>query len=111
MDILTKQELDNNSKVKIGINRIVENRDRLINAVIGGYETLLDSFWNTEVSPQDICDFYGKEAYQLFQEAKKVEEFIRTYKPDYELGVKIGNFEINEDGTVTILKSDDGKQD
>jgi hypothetical protein len=62
-------------------------------------------FWYpTGCTTQDLCDAFGDEAVQLFINSAKTQEYIQALKPDYVPLVPPIPFQINKDGTVTILE-------
>lgn len=75
-----------------GLNRLIRNHERNFKLI-----------WNhPEITPQEIFDKFGESAIQLFQASAATQQYIQAVKPDYEPLVPPYNFEINEDGTVTV---------
>ncbi|NDB57172.1 hypothetical protein EB001_01790 [bacterium] len=64
-------------------------------------------FWNNPLcSPEEVAAALGLDAKEVFELHFKLGEFIQSVKPDSindGLSV-IGNFTMNEDGSVTIMK-------
>lgn len=63
-------------------------------------------FWrNNEASPQQIADALGNNAAEVFELHYKLGQLISSVKPEAiaEGAGLVGNFTMNEDGTVTIL--------
>ena len=66
-------------------------------------------FWkNSDASPADIATALGSDAKEVFELHYKLGQLIGSVKPDsISEGLNvIGNFTMNEDGTVTIIPSD-----
>ena len=67
-----------------------------------------NNFWNNRlVAPSAIADALGSDAREVFELHYALGQLIGSIKPEaIELGLsKIGQFTMNEDGTVTILPS------
>jgi hypothetical protein len=66
------------------------------------YQRLFSMIWNTSVHPQDFFDVLGSQAVSIFQTAQEVVTHIMKLDPSYTPPSAPYEFNINEDGTVTI---------
>lgn len=68
-----------------------------------GYKAAYDLLWhNSEITPQEICDAFGNEAYKLFENAMKWISLIQEFDATWVYPPAPNLFTINQDGTVTI---------
>ena len=92
--------------------------DRLVNQTRMTYQQMVQAFnqgakifWNNPMgaSPQDISLELGTKAKEIFELHYKLGQLIGSVKPEaIAEGVGIvGNFTMNEDGTVTIIPPQD----
>jgi hypothetical protein len=103
MSIFQKTEKTQEEKLKEYVNFISDQNIIFLNNTKESYERVLKMVWESEeFTPQEIFDYYGEQAYLLFQESDKVWDFIKTYEPDYIPQVNIKHFTINQNGTVTV---------
>jgi len=77
------------------------------------YQRLFSMIWNSSVHPQDFFDVLGSQAVTIFQTAQEVVTHIMKLDPTYEALSAPYEFEINNDGTVTvgekiIIESEEG---
>lgn len=103
-NIFTPPELTHEDKLKDYLAVTSRHATESLKNTKLNFEETLRRFWeNAEFTPQEQFDFYGNQAYKLFEESHKVINFIKTYEPDYFPAVNIRPYVINEDGTVTVL--------
>jgi adenine specific DNA methylase Mod len=69
-----------------------------------GYKRAFDMLWHTtdDITPQDVCDEFGNNAYKLFENAMKWINLIQQFDPAWVYPPAPYEFTVNEDGTVTI---------
>ena len=102
---------NNNPSPPVPVARLAA--DRLINQTRMTYQQMVQAFnqgaklfWNNPngASPQDISSELGTNAKEIFELHYKLGQLIGSVKPEaIAEGVGIvGNFTMNEDGTVTI---------
>ena len=103
-NIFTPPEITHEDKLKDFIAGTSTHSNASLQNTKANFEETLRRFWeNAEFTPQEQFNYYGNQAYKLFEESNKVIAFIRTYEPEYFPAVNIKPYTINEDGTVTIL--------
>jgi len=92
---------------KIRIANRLRNQTRLIfNTISQAFNDGSETFWNNpNASPQEIAEALGADAKEIFELHYKLGQLIGSVKPDsISQGLNlIGNFTMNEDGTVTII--------
>jgi hypothetical protein len=103
-NFLEQVSLSDNTKLELAIQNITNFNVSFLSSLINNYEQSLRNVWHSNISAQKIFDHYANNAYQLFEEAKRIEDFIKLYKPEYTPMTAIGEYEINEDGTVSVIK-------
>lgn len=88
-------------KAKDILYRIDQRSNASLDMLKHNLELNLQEFW--ENNPQAQCDVLGNGAYKIFKASSDTIEFIQKFDPTYNPSYLIGNFAINQDGTVTIL--------
>ena len=87
------------------INQARETYNQMVSAFNNGAQT----FWanSAGVTPSDIAAELGTNAKEVFELHYKLGQFIASVKPEavIEGNSLVGNFTMNEDGTVTVLNS------
>ncbi len=107
--------LDNNTPEPVLPARIAANR--LINQAKMTYQQMVQVFNNgsrifwansMSASPEDIAAELGVNAKEVFELHYKLGQLIASIKPEaISEGLSvIGNFTMNEDGTVTVISSE-----
>jgi len=85
--------------------QIVNQTKNNYNSFVSAFNDGSQNFWqNPRATPQEIAVELGTDAKEVFELHYAMGQFIATINPDAiapGLGV-IGQFNINEDGTVTI---------
>lgn len=80
-----------------------EMNSRTLENLIHNFENAFWQVWsNRNATPQEIFNFFGVNALQLFQTATATIAFIQTLKPDYVPPTIPYAYAINQDGTVTV---------
>lgn len=103
MSILEPITLSKPERIKIHLVEVSKRSAESLDFFIRTFEESLRAFWeHPEFTPQEIFDFYGTEAYKLFQQSDDTIAFIQKFKPDYVPAVNITAFTINKDGSVTV---------
>jgi len=104
MSIFETPTLTHEEELKLHVNGLTENLNGSLQSVINNYEYSLREVWeHPKFTAQEIFNVYGNNAYKLFEESDRVWSFIKQYKPDYVPPVNIRPYNINGDGTVTVL--------
>jgi len=98
--IKTQQEIikDEIREINITANAGILNLKQAVNS---GYQ----QFWfNSLVTPQEICDILGNQAFKLFEDHRDASLFLLSKDSEYVVQGVPENFtaDINNDGTVTI---------
>lgn len=78
----------------------------LFNAIVSTYINGTLSFWNNPYyTPSEMATALGNEAKEMFELHYKLGQLIQSIQPETitEANSYIGNFTMNEDGTVTVL--------
>ena len=87
-------------------NNIVEQARNTFNLMASSFNYGSNIFWNNpNLTPTEIAEALGSNAREVFQLHYMLGQLISNIKPDViSEGIsKIGKFNMNEDGTVTIL--------
>lgn len=88
-------------------NNLKDSAARTYQLILMMYKEGIEKFWNNpSASPTQICDALGNDAKEVFELHYKLGQFISNIKPEdiNNINNSIGNFTINNDGTVTINK-------
>lgn len=106
MSILDK-EVDYQNYAVVVASDILNVYKQLYNNMIEQYRhgTLL--YWrNSKATPQEIADAFGTDAGEIFQNHYALGQLLTTINPEEvaQINELVGNFTINEDGTVTITE-------
>lgn len=107
--------LDNNSPVRPEVPRAKMAANRLINMTKQTYNQMVQAFnqgsqifWkNNGATPAEIASELGTDAKEVFELHSKLRQLIASVKPEAiaESSSVVGNFTMNEDGTVTIVET------
>lgn len=105
--------LDNNSpinnsqipsKIKIA-ERLKHQTKYIFQTMVDGFNSGSEIFWNNpNATPSEIAEALGQDAKEIFELHYKLGQLINNIKPEsITQGLSmIGNFTMNEDGTVTV---------
>lgn len=95
----TKEDIKKHAK----INLARETKD-VYESLVRKYNDIMNRFWeNHELTPQEVSDALGTDAYSLFLYGNAMSTLIMTVNPsETRLKVPKNAFTINQDGTVTI---------
>lgn len=105
MGVLT-QINNSESKAKILADNLISEAVGLYNHLNGTYTDSTFKFWkNPELSPQQIADALGTNGKELFLLHYQIGQLLENIAPGSlsEVNSQIGNFTLNEDGTITVL--------
>jgi hypothetical protein len=78
----------------------------LFNVIVSTYINGTSSFWNNPYyTPVEMATALGNDAKEMFELHYKLGQLINSIKPEaiLEINSHIGNFTLNEDGTVTVI--------
>jgi hypothetical protein len=87
-------------------NQLKTQAQNVYNTMVAVFIRSSKMFWeNPNATPQQIAEALGTDAKQLFEVHYKLGQFISSINPSdiEEVSSIIGNFTMNEDGTITIL--------
>ena len=102
MDIFNIEKTEQEKKIE-EIRRQADQRRYGLDCFITAYERSFRDFWHSDiVSPQEICDSLGTNAYQLFQAMEATQNYIKALRPDWVELTPPQVFTVNEDGTISI---------
>lgn len=97
------------SPAKIAAKRLVNQTRNTYEQMVQAFNQGSQIFWanNTGATPADIASELGANAREVFELHYQLGQFISSIKPEaiIEGSSLVGNFTMNEDGTVTILNS------
>ena len=111
MSILDRElQQDRTAPAKIAANRLVQMTKQTYNQMVQAFNQGSQVFWKNGMgaTPEDIAAELGADAKEVFELHYKLGQLIASIKPEViseGLSV-IGNFTMNEDGTVTIIGSE-----
>lgn len=77
----------------------------LYNNMMNQYRHGTNLYWrNSKATPQEIADVFGTDAAEVFQNHYALGQLLASLNPEEvaEINQAVGNFTMNEDGTVTI---------
>jgi len=109
--------LDNNRsdrlevpKAKIAANRLIQMTKQTYQQMVQSFNQGAQVFWKNGMgaTPSEIAAELGDDAKEVFELHHKLGQLIATVKPEaIAEGVGlVGNFTMNEDGTVTVVESE-----
>lgn len=94
----TKQEIKRDAALAIAEHARVSVENAKSN-----YQIAFDKLWHDPLlTPQEVCDACGSEAYRLFESAMTWIGVIVALDPTWQYPPAPNEFTINPDGTVTI---------
>jgi len=108
MSILDNNDLPNPvPQSQIAANRLINMTRQTYQQMVQSFNQGAMIFWANGggASPQEIAEELGNNAKEVFELHYKLGELIATVKPEaiQEGSSLVGNFTMNEDGTVTII--------
>lgn len=106
--------LDNNfepqrpAASKMAANRLIQMTKQTYDTMVNNFNQGSKIFWSNGMgaSPTDIANELGTHAKEVFELHYKLGQLIATIKPEAisEGTALIGQFTMNEDGTVTVIE-------
>jgi hypothetical protein len=108
--------LDNNNdrvvpqipRGKMAANRLIQMTKQTYNQMVQSFNQGAKMFWQNGMgaSPAEIASELGSDAKEVFELHYKLGQLIASVKPEAisEGASLIGNFTMNEDGTVTVVE-------
>lgn len=87
---------------------LIDSTKHAFRQMVRAFEDGTNKFWNNEngATPEHIAEKLGSDAAEIFNLHYKLSLLLSEIRPEliqHSLA-KIGNFTINQDGTVTIMK-------
>lgn len=108
MGVLTNN-INQPSDAQIAANRIIGQTQSTFNSMVHSFNEGSRYFWKNPkgLSPQQIANELGNNAKEIFELHYALGQFINSVKPgSINEGLSlIGQFTMNNDGTVTILNN------
>lgn len=106
MSILDKEIVQESNAIVVASD-IIRVFKQLYNHMIEEYRHGTNLYWrNSKATPQEIADVFGTDAAEIFQNHYALGQLLASINPEEvaEINQAVGNFTINEDGTVTITE-------
>lgn len=108
MSILDRElQSDRPAPAKMAANRLVQITKQTYNQMVQAFNQGSQIFWKNGMgaSPEDIASELSVNAKEVFELHYKLGQLIASIKPEaISEGLSvIGNFTLNDDGTVTII--------
>jgi hypothetical protein len=111
MSILDKEINQEPEPAKTAARRLIMITKNSFNQMVDSFNEGARIFWQNPrgALTQDIANELGADAAEVFMLHYKLGQLISSVKPeDISEGISlVGNFKINEDGTVTIIEDSD----
>jgi len=108
MSILENNPSEAPTQSQVIANDIIESTRRTFMMMKNAFNAGSLTFWNNPgATPTEIAQALGQNAKEVFQLHYALGQFLAGIKPDsISRGMEVvGQFTINEDGTVTILEN------
>jgi len=104
MSIISKSKEDLIREAKSRVASLSDNALIILRQTVKG---CFDDVWNnSEYTPQEFLNSCGTDASKLFIASAKTQQLIKALDPTYEYLISPKQVTINEDGTVTVLESE-----
>jgi hypothetical protein len=111
MGVLDRELNEEPEPAKIASRRLIMMTKNSFNQMANSFNEGARVFWQNPrgASPQDIADELGTDAAEVFMLHYKLGQLIAEVKPEAiaEGVALVGNFTMNEDGTVTVINSEE----
>lgn len=104
MSILDKEISQESNAVAVAAD-VLRVFKELYNNMMDQYRHGTNLYWrNSKATPQEIADVFGTDAVEVFQNHYALGQLLASLNPEEvaEINQAVGNFTMNEDGTVTI---------
>lgn len=96
---------------KMAAENLVNMTTQTYNQMVGAFNIGAEIFWTNGMgaTPSEIAVELGTDAKEVFELHYKLGQLIATVKPEAiaQGSSLVGNFTMNEDGTVTVLPSEE----
>lgn len=107
MSILDREfEPERLAPAKMAANRLIQMTKQTYNQMVQSFNQGSQAFWKNGMgaSPKDIAAELGTDAKEVFELHAKLGQLIASVKPEAiaEGASLVGQFTMNEDGTVTV---------
>jgi hypothetical protein len=107
MSVLDREFNEEPEPAKMASRRLIMMTKNSFNQMVNNFNEGSRVFWQNPrgASPQDIAAELGTDAKEVFELHHKLGQLIGSVKPEaITEGVSlVGNFTMNEDGTVTVI--------
>lgn len=106
MSVLNNPPQPAPSHAEIAADNIRRQARHTFNTMVQAFNAGSKLFWqNSNATPEEVAAALGTDAQEIFELHAKLGQLIATVKPTAIVaGVSVvGQFEYNEDGTVTVL--------
>lgn len=106
MSILNNNNIQQLPKATVAANRLRMMTKQTYDQMVQAFNQGVKVFWNnpSEVSPSEIAAELGTDAKEIFELHYKLGQLIASVRPEdvVESAGLVGNFTMNDDGTVTV---------
>lgn len=106
MSILNNNTPEPMPAAEVVANQIKRKARATFNSMVDAFNNGAKTFWtNGAASPSDIAEALGSDAKEVFELHYKLGQLIASVKPEAIASANslVGNFTMNEDGTVTVI--------
>jgi hypothetical protein len=106
MTILNQPQVPQVDPAVRAANMLKNNVRQTFNMMVQAFNQGAKNFWiNPQVSPEQISAALGTDAKEVFELHAKLGQLLASVKPESiaEGSSVVGNFTINDDGTVTVI--------
>lgn len=111
MSILDNNQTPQLTNAQRAANSLIDQTRRTFNIMVNSFNNGSNNFWNNPIAPpSSIAEALGPNAREVFELHYALGQLIGSVKPEsIQVGLSvIGQFTMNEDGTVTILPPESG---
>lgn len=109
MSILNDQQINEPQPAEIAAQRLIQITRHTYQQMVNSFNQGSEIFWNNSMgaSSEEIAAKLGTDAKEIFELHYALGQLINNIKPDSiaESISLIGQFTMNEDGTVTVLST------
>lgn len=111
MSVLDREFNDEPEPAKMASRRLIMMTKHSFDQMVNNFNEGARVFWQNPrgASPEDIAKELGTDAKEVFELHYKLGQLIGSVKPDSitEGNSLVGNFTMNEDGTVTVIPQEE----
>ena len=108
MSILSQPNTNDKDPAEIAAKRLINMTKQIYNQMVQTYNQGTQIFWkNNNASASEVSTKLGNNAKEIFELHYKLGQLLSTIKPEdiASANALIGNFTMNDDGTVTVVES------